>query len=121
MEPAPARRSDPSWWVTSLIALVCAIVLIGIGLVLAILLAFSGDSCGPPPTSSQPQSCIAWQLAQNDWNAGWRFVIYAVPVLIASLLVPHRVKWLWLRIPLLLTAVCLCAAPVVGFMIGIGH
>jgi hypothetical protein len=121
MEPAPAHRSDKSWLVTSLIALACAIVLLGIGLVLAIPLALSGDSCGPSPTAFQPQSCTGWQLAQNDWTAGWRLAVYALPAGIASLLLPHRVKWLWLRIPLLLTAVCLCAAPVAGFMIGIGH
>ena len=121
MEPVPARRSDNSWWVTSLIALAFAIVLLGLGLALAFLLAFSGDSCGSPPTASQPQSCIGWQLAQNDWIAGWRLAVYALPAAIASLLVPHRVKWLWLRIPLLLTVVCLCAAPVAGFMMGIGH
>ena len=121
MEPAPARRYDKSWWVTSLIALVCAIALLGIGLVLAILLAFSTDSCGSPPTAFQPQSCTGWRLAGNDWAAGWRLVVYALPAGIASLLVPRRVKWLWLRIPLLLTAVCFCAAPTAGFMIGIGH
>jgi len=28
---------------------------------------------------------------------------------------------LWLRIPILLVAVALCAGPIVGFMIGVGN
>jgi hypothetical protein len=117
----PARRSDSSWWATSLVALCCGIAVLALNLGLAFLLALSSDSCGSPPPATPANNCAGWLLAQNDWTAGWRLAALALPVGLVSLLVPHRVKWLWLRIPMLLAAVALCAAPTLGFLIGIGH
>jgi hypothetical protein len=110
----PARRSDASWWATSLVALCCAIVLLAIGFGLVILVSFGTDTC---PVAGTTNSCPV----SDDYVAGWRIAALAVPVGLVSLLIPHRVRWLWLRIPILLVAVALCAGPIVGFMIGVGN
>lgn len=110
----PARRSDASWWATSLVALCGGVALLGIGLALAILVGFGSDTC---PVAGTANSCPI----SDDYTAGWRIAVFALPVGLVSLLVPHRVRWLWLRIPLLLVAVGMCAAPIMGFLIGWGN
>jgi len=112
--PDRARRSDRSWWVLSLIALACALALLGIGVALVFIVAFGTDSC---PVAGAASNCPI----SDDYGAGWRLAVLALPVGIVSLLVPHRVQWLWLRAPLLFAAVILCAAPIAGFSIGVGH
>lgn len=108
------RRSDRSWWVASLAALVCALALLGIGVALVFIVAFGTDSC---PVAGAGSRCPV----SDDYAAGWRLAILALPVGLVSLLVPHRVQWLWVRAPLLFAAVILCAAPIAGFSIGVGH
>jgi hypothetical protein len=106
--------SDRSWWVASLAALCCALALLGIGFALIFIVAFGTDSC---PVAGTANVCPVG----DDYAAGWRLAALALPVGLASLLVPHRVRWLWLRAPMLFAAVILCAAPIAGFSIGVGH